>query len=318
MSCRHERLDPQNSRICLDCGEVLDRRSYESLESWSPSDQSRDSFPFLNDNGRALLQLYAKIETICDQCALQANIHLSVAVRRHVTDLVTAYKYAVSPSIVHSFEDIIRTAILVYVRSSEYSVPVSKIIPRFDGKRAPAFRILSKINEILGTRAPSLTPHSLILHIAETILNHLKDKGIYPGRLIGFAAKADVTDDVVLQSTRLMRLLSDNGRFPEVPRFSQALACVYIVVRFGSEYHRTLKPRDLSLTACISLLSMDEENQSVFKAFELARRFLKQALTEVGIRGKSESLAFTNLDSIETKYSAKAHLSKRLKVITES
>ena len=317
MSCQHERLDPQNQTICLDCGEVLDGRPSESIERWVPAGDGLDYFSMMNNNLRTSPQLYSKIEAVCDQCSLKANVQLSVAMRQHISELVVAYKYAVSPSSVHSYEDIIRTAVLIVVRSGEYSIPASKIIPRFDGKRTPAFRILSKINDILGARLPSLTPHSLILHIAELVLNVLKNKGVYPERLISCEAKSDVTGDVVSQSVRLLRLLSDNGRFPEMPRLSQALACVYTVVRFGSEYRSNLKPRDLSLTACISLMAMDDESQSVFKAFELARRFLKEALTEIGVRGKSETLAFSHLESIERKFSAKTHLAKRLKLIAE-
>jgi hypothetical protein len=255
----------------------------------------------------------AKIEAICKQCEQQANFTIPTDMYQRITRLVGAYRLSIGQKSVSSYENVIRTAILIVVRAAGFSIPANKIVPRFDGRKAPVFKLMSELNSLLGLTMTTPSAELLCRHCSDIILADMTERGI-------FSSTQDTPgSEKVSQAYALMRLMADEGFFGSAPLLTQAVACTYFVIRHGCEYKQpSEKKRILTLSRCIKILELQDSEKSIFRYYELLSAFLKKGLLDIGIREWDERTAFENLPKIQHNIAGKAQLAKRIKLIEDS
>jgi len=318
MSCTHQDLietDPAGRSVCGVCGEVL-RGAYQGVIPYG-------SGPDLMDRSQSEAVLHtpttlAMVDSIIRQCEGSGGVQIPQHLRERVLAVLSAFKQATGMRPVYSYENLIRTALLVVIRSAGLPVPASKIIPRDDGRTSPAFALLTRFEHMLGLQIQPLDQSLLVRHCVEVILTNMRERGIYPCRILFLQPKSDIEDDVSYTVTRVLKLYCGLSNSRAAGKLHLILACSYLVVRFGCEQHPAFKSRNLSLSSCIRILDMNEFSQSVFKHYEAVRNLSFDLLTGIGIRRKDEREIFEHLADLEEHCDSRNIISKRMKLISET
>jgi hypothetical protein len=258
------------------------------------------------------------VESVCSQCEKSAKLQISVDQKHRLVHLLTAFKLSTGLRPVYSYENLIRTGLLVVLRESGQTVPANKLIPRFDGKKAPLFRLLSRMNQLLGLRMGSVNSEVLIQHCSEILLSELRRKDLYPSNIVNRIKKEDLLDDVVELADRLLKLAMQNGKFGPTPRLTHAVACSYFAIRYGCDHRPSLKKRDFTILSCIAALELTESEHSIYKHYEELKSFLMKGLQSIGIRVLDERKVIEHLTEIEDNQLSRAQLSKKIRIISES
>lgn len=318
MSCAHEQVDydPAGRPVCGECGEVLDQATHLVTLEIGPSGPRGVSVPssIPKDEAPSPTTL-SMVDSICDQCEKSGGIQITPEIKDRIVHLIVAYKLSTGMRIVYSYENLIRTALFVLLRETGNTVPASKLIPRFDGKKAPLFRLLSKMNQLMGLRSETIDSTVLVQHCAEVILLRLKNQKTYPIRLLDGLAKRDLLVDVTTLACRILRIYGEYAEQEPIQNLAHALAVTYFAIRYGCEHSPTLKKRDLSLSNCIKDLDLKDSEHAVFRSYEDLKAFAFRSLEEIGIRSSLEEMVIKHLDDIEQRKHSKFHLAKRIKLL---
>jgi hypothetical protein len=321
MVCQHDHVeyDPAGRPVCTTCGEVLEEAThYVSTEVGPkavrgvlvPAAAPKEEIPSPTT--------FSLVESVCAQCERTAKIQISTDLKDRLMHLLVAFKLSTGLRPVYSYENLIRTGLLVVLRESGHAIQASKLIPRFDGKRAPLFRLLSKMNQLLGLRMESVNSDVLIQHCSEILLSELRRKNLYPLKILTGERKQDLLDDIVTIACRLLALMTEHGNFGPRPRLTHAVACTYFAVRYGCDHHPSLKKRDFTLLSSIEVLELAESEHTIYKQYEELKNFLMKGLQGIGYRVSDERQVIEHLTEIEGNQRARAQLSKRIRLISES
>lgn len=293
-ACEHEGhidFDSTGRRFCGECGEVLDLTGRIVEEEY----ESRPEFqiiPSLSSFGSGISYASSQlIDNVCSQCEQTAGIRFSPEMKQKIMGLVEAYKKSIGKRQVYSFENVVRTAVIVVLRNSGSTVPVSKIIPRFDEKKAPVFRLLTRLSRGIDVDLSGMTNEDLIKHTVDTILEHLlsSDK-------LRTTPQPSAGPNLLVPSLRLQSALQAVDRFSSVPKLSQAIACTFFTIRFGSAFSQSAKR--ISIRDCIRACDSMDSEKSVYRDYEILRDFMKTGLSFIGIRKVDETEFLDNLDEI--------------------
>lgn len=293
-ACEHEGhidFDSAGRKVCVECGEVLDLVGRIVEEEY----ESRAEFqivPSLSSFGSGISYASSQlIDNVCSQCEQTAGIRFSPELKQKIMGLVDAYKKSLGRRQVYSFENVVRTAVIVVLRSSGSTVPVSKIIPRFDEKKAPAFRLLTRLSRGVDVDFSGMTSEDLTRHTVDTISQYLRSSHKF-----GTTPQPSAGPNILVTSLRLLSALQAVDRFTSVPKLSQAIACTFFTIRFGSALSQSAKP--ISIRDCIRACDSMDSEKSVYRDYEILKDFMKTGLSLIGIRKVDETEFLNSLDEV--------------------
>ena len=291
----------------MECGEVLDA-ACELVQERYESRAEFQVIPKLSSFGRDLSYAStALVDSVCNQCEKIAGVHFSPELKQRVMVLVEAYRRSLEKRHLHSYENIVRTAIIIVLRNAGYQVPAAKIVPRFDEKKAPVFRLLSRISQTLNIHTGPVNVQVLIYHATDCIMTDLREGADYTP-----SPESESLSSTHALAGRLMELLVEIGIFPPTPKLSQAIACCYFAIRYGS-----LTGVRLSIRACIRANDFMDSEKCVYRDYELLRGFVTDGLALLGVRNADEALFIEKLDAITDLMRKKQEVSKRLRLISD-
>ena len=319
LSCDHSGhidTDVSGRRVCTDCGEVLGRAEsiVEDRFELSPEFQL---IPKLSEYGEAGSQTTnATIDAVCDQCEKVIGTSLAPDLKQRVMQLVESYRLASGVRQLYSYENTVRTAMLVVLRASGYAITATQLIPRFDEKRTPMFRLLSRMQSVMGVRVESLPIELLVSHVLESLLKDLGDRGVFPNSFLGRQG-ALIADHATVVAVALLKACVEFGAFPAVPKLSQAVAGAYMGLRFGCEFPPTMGKRDFTLKSAIAATSLTDSDKAIYRDFDCLRDFILSCLLQTGFRDGNERTFFSNFDAIVIELRKRAESRRRISEILD-
>ena len=313
-SCDHSghiETDVSGRRVCTECGEVIGGFD-QIIEDRFEHSTEFQIIPKLSTFGEGVSEpTNATIDAVCDHCEKLIGSRLSPELKQRVMRLVESYRQASGVRQLYSYENSVRTAMLVVLRSAGYTVDPVKLIPRFDEKRTPMFRLLSRMQSVMGVRMEPVSSEVLVRHVVENLLRDMSDRGFHAISFMG-QLSADTAEDAMKLATSLMQAMGEYGKSGTVPKISQALACSYAVVRFGSEFPPTVGKRDFTLKTAIVANDLSESEKIVYRDFDTVRDFIHESLVQAGFRGNNERTFLVNFDFIIGELRKRAEVQRRI------
>jgi len=310
--CQHEGLvdtDPSGNRFCTFCGEVIESNAVLRQTVYEANPESQ-IIPKLSSFSRGVSPPTAQlIDLVCEDCEKTSGAHFSPSRKQQVMTLIESYLSVTDVKAIYSYEDLVRTSILVILRQNGSTTPARKIIPRFDSKRTPAFRLLTRLSEKLNIRLPEITTGDLVRHAADSIFDELRRKSYasVPG-------EGKTKQAVIHSAEELIDILIQCQRFPPLTKTSHAIASVYFCMRFGSLRHDT---KDFPLSLAIKANDSVESSKTVYRDLDTIRKFQVGTSVEMGLPETDANAFVENLVRVREHYSNKNEITRRLRLISE-
>jgi hypothetical protein len=299
----HIDLDPSGRQVCHICGEVLESEGRLVQEEFD----SRPEFQFipkLSSFGTSICyDSTSLIDEVCRDIEKASGTHFSPELKQRVMRIVEAYRRSLETGQVHSYENLVRTAAWIVLRETGSIVPSEKVLSRFDDKRVPAYRLLVSLCHRLNIVTEIPDWNALLQHVCETIWNNVQGTQ----RL---SSKSDF-DAFRASSTALLQELVNLEVFPTFPKLSHVIACVYYCLRFGNNLNK-----NVTLRECIVACDMSSTEKTIYRDYELLRKFIKDSYLRVGIRQVDHSAFLKNMEELCSRMKMKQEIRKRLRKMT--
>lgn len=309
--CDHVDLidfDPAGRRFCTNCGEVIDL-SEPLRQVEYDSKPEFQIIPKLSSYRPGITSSTAKMmDAVSDECEKVSGYNFSPIIKQQVMSLVDSYLQASDTKNVHGYEDLVRIAMLVVLRQNGYSIQASQIIPRFDTKLIPAFRLLNRLGSKLNVRLTPVDKEALARVATAAIvhdLNRTRGETLTDERTI-----IDMTTCI---SVKLLECLINVQKYPSLIKVSHAIACSYFCIGHIIAFDQ--KP--YTLISAIRANNAIQFTTAVYRDFDIIKKFAKHSLQELGISGGNERSNFLeNLSNVNDHYNSRREVSKRIRLIS--
>lgn len=309
--CDHADLvdfDSSGRRFCTSCGEVLD--SSESLTQ--VEFEAKPEFqiiPKLSSYSRGVSHGTAElIDAVCEHCEKSSGFFFPPILKQQVMALIDSYLAVSGSKTVYSYEDLVRTAMLIVLRRNGSAVPASRIIPRFDTKQSPAFRLLKRLGDKLNVVLPHIEGDVLARQAVELMAQDLVQRGVFLGKDIG-----GLTEKAAISAKQLLDCLVECQQYPGLIKLSHAIACAHFCVHHAIDFHSGNK-KGYPVVAAIRANNAIQYSKAIYRDSEIVKRFAKKSCLDIGI---PEKAFLENINRVTAQYKSKQELTNRIRDISQ-
>lgn len=319
--CSHKHgvvIDSTGRECCGDCGEVLRLASdlqtgFEGTKAEFRVVQTMSSY----DTSLSVSSSYL-VDSVCNDCQSATGIIFSDELKQRVMDLVDQYRRSLKGRSVVSYENIVRSAIIILLREMNYQFPISKIASRFDSKKTPVLRTLAQMNRVLGIKASLDSVFNLITKYVHDIVSFLRTAGACPITCMGVSE--NIPDKIIAVSAAIYRICKENDAFDnESDNMSQPLACCVFVLKFGCDYDSKCVPP--TVRNCVKYAGFSQSEKCCYRDFNALKNLA--TLSVVARYGNSKSAALNmerffldNMQECTESLSTKTRLQSKINSLT--